>query len=113
MKRIYIIIFLIISLFVLAGCSKDNGDSAWKSLSKDEQALYFINEFGYNMVATYYLWNEEIKSGLSTWTYDTDPIKKVREIMTQRFLAPFLCCQVSIFHQRASFCPLQCHEVVV
>lgn len=80
MKRIYIIIFLIISLFVLAGCSKDNGDSAWKSLSKDEQALYFINEFGYNMVATYYLWNEEIKSGLSTWTYNTDPIKKVREI---------------------------------
>ena len=39
-----------------------------------------INTFAYNVMSTYYLWNEEISSGLESWTMLTDPVKKVQEI---------------------------------
>lgn len=79
MKRLVIPSAILLLLFI-AGCGKNNEDNVWKDLSENEQVLYFVNEFGFNMMSTYYLWNDEIKDGLSTWKYNVDPIKKVKEI---------------------------------
>lgn len=79
MKRLLFIPALLCML-LCSGCGKNDDDNAWKGLSKDDQALYFINEFAFNMVSTYYLWNNEIKDDLSKWTYNAEPISKVREI---------------------------------
>ena len=79
MKRLYISSLALVLLF-FAGCGKNDDNDTWKTLPAEEQKLYFINEFGVNMVSTYYLWNEEIKSGLDTWKYNDDPIKKVKDI---------------------------------
>ncbi len=79
MKRLIVPSAILLLLF-LAGCGKDNEDNDWKSLSDDEQVRYFVNEFGFNMMSTYYLWNEEIKDELSSWKYNEEPIRKVKEI---------------------------------
>lgn len=78
MRRLFPIALL--SLLVLTGCWNKDEDNEWEKLPKEEQSLYFLNEFAYNMMSTYYLWNEEIKDGLSSWAYNTDPVAKVRAV---------------------------------
>lgn len=60
------------SVFCFAGCGKDEID--------EEKVVYYTNMFGFNMMSTYYLWNEEIAADLRKWSYKDDPIKKVKEI---------------------------------
>ena len=79
MKRT-ISITVLLCLLLCSGCFKHDDDNAWKNLSEDEQTLYFLNEFGFNMMSTYYLWNKEIKDGLDSWRYNVDPISKVYEL---------------------------------
>lgn len=78
MKRFFSLALL--SLLVVSGCWNKDDDNEWEKLPKDEQSLFFLNEFAYNMMSTYYLWNNEIKDGLSSWAYNTDPIAKVRSV---------------------------------
>lgn len=49
-------------------------------LDEDEMTRYYANMFAYNMMSTYYLWNEEISTALSSWKTDDDPVEKVREV---------------------------------
>lgn len=76
MKKVFYILAL--CSICLTGCFKSN--EPWESLKDNEQQLYFVNQFGASMMSSYYLWNEEIKEGLDTWQYNSDPIAKVREI---------------------------------
>ena len=74
-----LILFGAFCLLVQTGCLK-LGKEEWERLDSGEQELYFVNKFGMNMMSTYYLWTDEIQSGLNTWKYSSDPIAKVREI---------------------------------
>ena len=78
MRRLFPVALL--SLLVLTGCWNKDEDNEWEKLPKEEQSLFFLNEFAYNMMSTYYLWNDEIKDGLSSWAYNTDPVAKVRSV---------------------------------
>ncbi|MBR5925297.1 MAG: peptidase S41 [Bacteroidales bacterium] len=78
MKRI--IVFLGLCCLLLQTSCLKFGKEEWERLGTDEKELYFVNKFGLNMMSVYYLWSEEIQSGLSTWKYSSDPIAKVREI---------------------------------
>ena len=74
------ILFAVSVLAVLGGCSSDKEDKYWKNLSNEDRQTYFVNVFAYNMMNTYYLWNEEIKTGLSNWPSTTDPKQKVLDL---------------------------------
>ena len=69
-------------LAVLAGiCACGHRDPDTPSLTKEEQDRYItVNTFAYNMMNTYYLWNEEIEDSLATWQLDEDPVEKVQRI---------------------------------
>ncbi|MBQ9877985.1 MAG: PDZ domain-containing protein [Bacteroidales bacterium] len=41
---------------------------------------YYVNNFAYDMMDSYYLWKKEIKAGLSSWKTDDNPIDKVQLI---------------------------------
>lgn len=49
-------------------------------VDKDRLEKYYANMFAFNMMNTYYLWNEEISTALKTWPTDADPIEKVKEV---------------------------------
>ena len=79
MKKRYI--HLVMMLAALAGiiaCGHDDPDQ----LTKEEQErLETVNTFAYNVMNTYYLWNEEIADSLATWKQlERDPIGKVKRI---------------------------------
>ena len=77
LKKLIIAAF---ALVLLTGCFGDKEDKSWKNLPAEDQPAYFVNLFAYNMMKTYYLWNEEIKNGLSNWTTTADPIQKVYDL---------------------------------
>ena len=69
-------------LAALAGvfaCGHQDPEEAGLSKTEKKERTA-INTFAYNVMSTYYLWNEEISSGLESWTMLTDPVKKVQEI---------------------------------
>jgi C-terminal processing protease CtpA/Prc len=43
-------------------------------------ANYYPNFFAFNIMNVYYLWADEVKSGLSKWSYGEDPVKKVASL---------------------------------
>lgn len=67
---------------VLAGFAAcGHNDPEKPSLTKEEkERRSAINTFAYNVMNTYYLWNEEISDGLSKWKMDDDPVEKVGSI---------------------------------
>ena len=76
MKRFWLL-FLLLPL--LGGCHKP----APEENQLDEQTLwtrYYVNNFGFNVMNTYYLWSDEIAEALKAWATDADPIEKVKEI---------------------------------
>jgi len=64
-------IFSLLGVILLASaCYKDN--------PQDERTVrYYANTFAYNVMSTYYLWNDEVSSQLKEWTTTDDPVKKV------------------------------------
>ncbi len=76
MKKILLFAFSL-SLAVLPSCVKD---SPTKNLPEDRRTTYYVNQFAYNMMSVYYLWNKEISDGLAEWGLDDDPIAKVAEL---------------------------------
>ena len=65
-------IFSLLALVMLASaCSKLDPE--------DESTVrYYANTFAYNVMSTYYLWNDEVSSQLKEWTTTEDPIQKVK-----------------------------------
>lgn len=43
-------------------------------------ANYYPNFFAFNIMNVYYLWADEVKAGLSNWTYGEDPVAKVESL---------------------------------
>lgn len=73
---------LAMMLAVLAGiCACGHNGPEAPSLPKEEQERRIaVNTFAFNMMDTYYLWNEEISDSLATWRLDEEPIEKIRRI---------------------------------
>ena len=42
-----------------------------------ESIRYYANTFAYNVMNTYYLWKDDIRSQLDTWKTNDDPVQKV------------------------------------
>lgn len=72
---------LALALVAFAGCDKlsDLADQLEEKNSSAE-TKYYANMFGFNIMSTYYLWLDEIKSDLSTWKYADDPVEKVKAL---------------------------------
>ena len=77
-KRIATIAAAIV--LIVSGCSGEKEDKSWKNLSNEDRTTYFVNVFAYNMMKTYYLWNEEIESGLADWPPTADTKQKVLDL---------------------------------
>lgn len=76
MKRFWILLLL---LPLVAGCHKNTPEEN----PIDEETLsmrYYVNMFGFNVMSTYYLWNEEIAEALKTWATNEEPIEKIKAI---------------------------------
>ena len=41
---------------------------------------YYVNNFAYDLMDTYYLWKKEIKAQMMAWTDQEEPISKVASI---------------------------------
>ena len=91
MKRFWLLLLLALPLF--AGCHKpetpEQGTEEEKTPEETtpretQKSVEYVNVFGYNVMSVYYLWNEEISNGLSSWGSDwkteKDPIARVRTI---------------------------------
>lgn len=75
MKR-YLSFLLFAVLVIPVGCVKDPaGDDNVKKTTN-----YYGNMFAYNMMKTYYLWEEEVSRSLENWTYKEDPFDKVKTV---------------------------------
>lgn len=57
---------------------KDPEETGLSKAEQEERTA--VNTFAYNVMNTYYLWNEEISAGLASWKMLTDPVKKVKEV---------------------------------
>lgn len=60
-------------LAVLASCKKTDTESA-------KGAWYYANAFAYNVMQTYYLWNDDIADDLKHWSTNTNPVEKVKSV---------------------------------
>lgn len=86
-RSIIVPAFAVISLLAVFSCKKDEEPDAVDETvtpsqitSEEQMKLYYVNYFAYNMMHTYYLWNEEISEGLNQWTLFADPIETVKSI---------------------------------
>ena len=79
MKRTYKILMAMLLGAALLSCKKEE-ETPWKDLSDSNRQLYFVNTFGYNMMATYYLWNKEISEDMRGWGSYSDPIATVNAL---------------------------------
>ena len=65
-------IFSLLGVMLLAS-------ACFKMDPEDERTVrYYANTFAYNVMSTYYLWNDEVSSQLKEWTTTEDPIQKVK-----------------------------------
>lgn len=78
MKKIISSVLLILALFPAVSC-RDTGADTPDSKEALNRKKY-VNMFAFNMMNTYYLWNEEISEGLANWKYGEDPIEKVKSV---------------------------------
>ena len=95
MKKLWISIILTLPLWLIpTGCEKpDNPGKEEEQKQEQEQkesqtqedselknTYLYVNTFARNTMNLYYLWNEEIKSALSSWKDTEEPIAKVASI---------------------------------
>lgn len=80
MKRHYIFLIpLLWSALFLTSCSREEPDQSARN-DTEKLTKHYVNMFAFNMMSTYYLWNQEISAALKTWPADADPVAKVREV---------------------------------
>ena len=68
MKRILFLALLLAAF----SCREDLPEAEWKT--------YYANTFAYNVMNTYYLWNQEMAAGLKDWSTLEDPVAKVKSL---------------------------------
>lgn len=74
-------ITLALAIILTAVSCQEKHDPDYMDLSKEErEERKTVNYFGYQVMGSYYLWNEEIKSALESWNWYDDPVEKVRRI---------------------------------
>lgn len=79
-KKIHIqAILYCVSVLCIVACSKHSGGLS-DQYNEEQRTNYYVNQFAYNMISTYYLWVDDIQDGLSGWTLTEDPIAKVRSV---------------------------------
>ena len=91
MKRFFYIILAMALAF--SSCEKQpvnqdpgNGNNTTPSGPTTPQepeknwTYYYVNNFAYDLMDTYYLWKKEIKAQMMAWTDQEEPIKKVASI---------------------------------
>lgn len=61
---------------LLPGCRKTAPDEPDETMTQ----RYYVNQFAWNVMNTYYLWRDEIAPALDSWTQTTEPIAKVAEV---------------------------------
>ena len=65
--------FLVLALlFAALSCKKD--------LPEAERQTYYANLFAYNVMNSYYLWNQEMAAGINDWSTLEDPVAKVKSL---------------------------------
>ena len=80
MRKTHILSFLMLAAMAgICACSPKVDPEPTPSVPQEElDRLYTVNMFGYNVMNTFYLWNEEVSDSLATWKLNEDPVEKVR-----------------------------------
>ena len=65
---------------MLVACTGKIGGAATDTTEEGNSTTYYANLFAYNIMDGYYLWRNEIESGLKNWPQNADPVSKVREL---------------------------------
>lgn len=73
MRRFTAFLLLAATLLLPAACHKDNVVEE----ELPDEVRYYANLFAFNVMQSYYLWNEEMDRELSSWHYSDDPFDKV------------------------------------
>ncbi|MBQ9310449.1 MAG: PDZ domain-containing protein [Bacteroidales bacterium] len=67
----------VLTVLITGACRKENQKV---SIPEEERTFYYVNQFAYNMMSTYYLWADDIRKDLENWRTNENPIEKVRQI---------------------------------
>lgn len=88
MRKYFALLAVVLPMLVVSSCRKeepeapvDNGNTETPAQNekKEENVKKYVNLFTFNMINTYYLWNEEASTALNSWKTTDDPFKKLEE----------------------------------
>lgn len=72
--------YLLLGLLLLPlSCNKPVVENPEPEETSDP-TTYYANLFAFNNMKSFYLWADEVKSGMDTWTYGDDPVSKVSSL---------------------------------
>ncbi len=80
MRRIWKYLTLVAAAVLLASSCNTHKDDPEETTSGHSALYSCVNTFAYNVLTTYYLWIDEIRSKMSTWYLSDEPIAKVKEL---------------------------------
>ena len=78
MKRFWFILLAML-LLLASSCGKKK-ENPFPDEGEELPQWYYVNLFAHQVMSSYYLWNEEIKDGLSAWKATADPVQTVKDI---------------------------------
>lgn len=85
MRKYIALLAALLSVLAAGSCRKDepvqpiDGPAEREPQGNDQTAGKYVNIFTFNMINSYYLWNEEAAPALNTWGPADDPYKKLEE----------------------------------
>lgn len=80
MKKYLALLAAALPILFIASCrdvGSDSPDNPVAPKNKEADVKQYVNIFAYNMMNTYYLWNEEMSSVIKSWQLTDDPFEKV------------------------------------
>lgn len=73
------ILAAVLSAMTVLSCSKTGTDPVVPD-TDEARTLHYVNSFLANTMKTFYLWTDEVSSGIASWKDDDDPEKKVLSV---------------------------------
>ena len=80
MKRNLLTGLTLVLCLLLSGCGKQAPDEYSRLDPETRAQRKYVNTFAWNVMDTYYLWRDEIRTALEQWQNWEEPIAKVAEI---------------------------------
>lgn len=80
MKRSIFSLFILLLLLVPTSCRKILGLD-----NSSYGTTYYANQFAHDLMDAYYLWHDQVADEIKNWSYDTDPVAKVKSLRYKEY----------------------------